>query len=155
MRKRDRSPDQDCDDCLPISKRITRLNIKANRHSLDDKESIPGELQQGCSAGSLPVSPDGLLPWQQCCPRAVYQGNNNNLNYLPCGSSQCDNVQGINNSKNGLQAYAVHHGLPSEDLNGYKPELSEMQNPHYYQINSVLYRAHLEKASRQGMDLKQ
>lgn len=111
--------------------------------------------QQGCSNGSVPVSPEVQLPWQQCCDRGVHQGNNNNLNYLPCGSSQCDNVQNVNNSKNGLQAYAVHHGLPSEDFNGYKPDLSEMQNPHYYQINSVLYRAHLEKASRQGIDLKQ
>jgi hypothetical protein len=111
----------------------------------------------GCSHGNASGSGEDMLSWQhqQCSGRGYQQGNNNNLNYLPCGSSQCDNVQGINTTKNGLQAYAVHHGIPSDDFNGYKPELTKTENPHYYQINSVLYRAHLEKASRVGMDLKQ
>ncbi|XP_045214989.1 uncharacterized protein LOC123565053 isoform X2 [Mercenaria mercenaria] len=154
-RKRGRSPNQECDDCLPISKRITRLNIQASRHSIDKKESLTEIPQPGSSNGSVPVSPEVQLPWQHCCQRGPYQGNNNNLNYLPCGSSQCDTVQGLSTTKNGLQEYAVHHGIPKEDFNGYKPELTQTENPHYYQINSVLYRAHLEKASRQGMQLKE
>lgn len=112
---------------------------------------------QGCSHNNVPDSGEDMLPWQhqQCSDRGHHQGNNNNLNYVPCGSSQCDTLQGINAAKNGLQAYAVHHGLPADDLNGYKPELTKTENPHYYHINSVLYRAHLEKANREGMDLKQ
>lgn len=77
------------------------------------------------------------------------------MTYLPCGSSQCDTVQIISNHRNSLQAYAVHHGVSFDDFQGYKPELNSSQNPHYYQINSVLYNAHLEKASRQGSGMKQ
>ena len=89
---------------------------------------------------SLPTSPVG------------YQGNNNNLNYLPC-SSQCDSSRNQNLAgRFSVQAYASHHGLKEEDFSGYDPELNMSQNPHYYQINSVLYNAHLEKARRFGSE---
>ncbi|KAL4240325.1 hypothetical protein ACF0H5_001116 [Mactra antiquata] len=154
-RKRDRSPDPECDECLPISKRITRLNLRASRQS-DDSEPCNHTMHPASSNNNSPVSPEVQLAWQQRNHSGVSSmGNNNNINYLPCGTSQCDHINAVNNSKNGLEAYAVHHGIPREDLTGYKPELSNTENPHYYQINSVLYRAHLEKVSRIGMEMKQ
>jgi len=44
--------------------------------------------------------------------------------------------------------------MSADEFQGYKPELKETENPHYYQINSVLYTAHLEKASRHGSNMK-
>lgn len=111
-------------------------------------------MQHPGSSNDDRTSPDAQAAWQHGNQGSLNQGNNNNLNNLPCGSSQCDQMQGVNNVKNGLHAYALHHGIPTEDFTGYKPELSNAENPHYYHINSVLYRAHLEKASRQGMDIK-
>ncbi|WAQ96955.1 hypothetical protein MAR_029645 [Mya arenaria] len=156
-RKRERSPNQNCDDCLPISKRITRLNIKATgRNSTEDAEiqSTPGtrSCQNQCDVNQL--------PWTQTPqPVAGSSGANNNTNFLPCGSSQCGGGQyqcdGVQHQMNSVQAYAAFHDVPTDDFGGYKPDLTSSENPHYYHINSVLYFAHLQKASREGMELKQ
>ena len=95
-------------------------------------------------------------PWQseaRRCEFLTIHGNNNNINSIPCGSSQCDGAH-ILVTKNNINAYAVHHGIPKEDLTGYRPELNQTENPHYFQINRLLYQAHLEKAHREGMTLK-
>ncbi|KAH3863028.1 uncharacterized protein LOC127866440 isoform X2 [Dreissena polymorpha] len=156
-RKRDRSPSQDCDDCLPISKRINRLNIQAcGRNSAEDQDRcVTPEVQpSGSGFNSTQTSPWQHTESQNCSTQTV----NNNMNYLPCGSSQCDNTHqetALQSVQTGsVQAYAIHHGIPSEDFRGYKPELTEIENPYYYHINSVLYMAHIEKASRDGLDLK-
>ena len=105
-------------------------------HSCQSSPEVPAPWQQN----SLPTSPIG------------YQGNNNNLNYLPC-SSQCDNSRNQNlDSRFSVQAYAVRHGLNEQDFRGYDPDLKDSENPHYYHINSILYNAHLEKAKRHGTE---
>ena len=105
-------------------------------HSCQSSPEVPSPWQQN----SLPTSPIG------------YQGNNNNLNYLPC-SSQCDNSRNQNlDSRFSVQAYAVRHGLNEQDFRGYDPDLKDSENPHYYHINSILYNAHLEKAKRYGTE---
>lgn len=150
-RKRNRSPNTDCEDCLPISKRITRLQIQSGtRLSLEENE----EEQKQSTSSSCHSSPEVQFPWQQqnsLATRPVeFPGNNNNLNYLPC-SSQCDSSRTLNPNFAGrlsIQAYASHNGIDEEDLSGYNPELSVAQNPHYYHINNILYNAHIEKAKR-------
>ena len=117
-------------------------------------------LFQQAANSSCQSSPEVQLPWQQhsSLPTSPvgYQGNNNNLNYLPC-SSQCDSSRNLNPNvadRFNVQAYASHHGINEEDLNGYRPELNMSQNPHYYHINNVLYNAHLEKARRYDIGYK-
>ena len=107
---------------------------------------------QGAGPSRIPDA--GQLLWQQ----QMQPGGNNNSNHLPCGAHQCPTGHQSDSREmqvNSVQSYASYHGLQQEDLAGYKPELTPNENPHYYQINSVLYLAHLEKASRQGFELKQ
>ena len=116
---------------------LTHLSLQqGGSHSCQSSPEVPSPWQQN----SLPTSPIG------------YQGNNNNLNYLPC-SSQCDNSRNQNlDSRFSVQAYAVRHGLNEQDFHGYDPDLKDSENPHYYHINSILYNAHLEKAKRYGTE---
>lgn len=154
--KRSRSPDSSCDDCLPISKRITRLNIQStSRYCMKENYLQNETLNPACRDVCNQNNSEMSSSQQHIRNSSCFQGVNNNLDYFPCGSFQCSDVNNVNRPLNGLNAYAVHHGLLSEDLQGYKPDLAPSENPHYYQINSILYRAHLEKASREGLHLKQ
>ncbi|KAK3584831.1 hypothetical protein CHS0354_005686 [Potamilus streckersoni] len=172
-RKRGRSLDSDCDECLPISKRINRLQIKSACTSQGENETKErhGNNRDLCmtyaplqernvlnSMAPLPIQ-------QQCIPQnAVVQHTSTSQHLCDGGTSGCHQcgLCRVSFSTDGtaLQCPDLNanemdsRGLRFEDLAGYDPELTETENPHYYSINQLLYDAHVERVERHGVIFK-
>ncbi|XP_064645655.1 uncharacterized protein LOC135498983 isoform X2 [Lineus longissimus] len=155
FRKRARNADEDCDDCMPISKRINRLQIGPESE---------GSFQQQDAAMQDAGGNDqqkAMSSWQQTT----------NNNYLP--SEMREGQQGrpdVNNpSTSGVNpgpsyemfnsgAGVMNAPLPVLEQNGgncdivcenYEPELDKNDNPHYFAVNEVLFNAHSSRLKRQ------
>ncbi|XP_052067956.1 uncharacterized protein LOC127707466 [Mytilus californianus] len=110
--KRSRSPE--CEECLPISKRINRLQIENDRRQSEEEKTVDLQSNQ---------SPD--------------------LSSIQSSSSRQQNL-----SMNPCQECAGNNNLPYDIVQGYNPELTNRDNPEYYRINSMLFKAHYERVLR-------
>ncbi|XP_041363542.1 uncharacterized protein LOC121379128 [Gigantopelta aegis] len=145
--KRSRSDlEEDCDDCLPISKRINRLHIKPTRLSEDDdpaKQAPCGECStqtRECLSGETywPVnniqtqqSPIDMLTYRQVDGSgSQHMENNNNI---PVCSSE-------------VPGQVASDGM--DDVMVYDPELDESENPFYFHSNHLLFNAHVSRTTR-------
>ncbi|KAL5018138.1 hypothetical protein ScPMuIL_003860 [Solemya velum] len=113
-RKRPRNVMEECDDCLPISKRINRLHIAQSHASVDRNEVLqcqktyysPAEAQQ-------PQSPHQMMGDGHC-------GGSSHV-VLTNHHGENISVQTTNEIQQQQQEYL--------------PELNEQENPLYFHIN--------------------
>ncbi|KAK3090567.1 hypothetical protein FSP39_012744 [Pinctada imbricata] len=132
-KKRPRSPTaEDCEECHPISKRINRLHIEnglqTNQASLSCLGSPQEELNVQCR--NMRIRSNSMD--QQCIQAGPSVGGNNNPDNTNC------------------MACTAGQGNPyyQELMEGYKPELTERENPNYYQANKLLFNAHADIIKR-------
>ncbi|XP_067673574.1 uncharacterized protein [Haliotis asinina] len=166
-RKRPRSDlEEDCDDCLPISKRINKLHIESARRSqgegLVERDASQGFTGEGTSSANCDPH---LLPWQQaqlvspslvCGPGA----NQNQLSIPGCSVASHQTQSSLNpeeaitnnndilNSSDNVAAGCDQCPINMADIAGYDPELKEGENPHYFRVNNILYDAHVSRVTR-------
>ncbi|KAK7111679.1 hypothetical protein V1264_011273 [Littorina saxatilis] len=194
--KRGSSEVDDCDECLPISKRINRLHIEGQQKKSDE--------QFGCTHQE-PLNGHGMNNNSQ--PSASWQDG---MTQQPNGLSSQDFLaaSGSGALLNGASQYSpqvphgsMYQGMPGEPRNGfmsahcpgpgfpdqqqfsqqgpvmnigphfaqdtrpgipeeeapdsmdYDPELDAGENPHYYNINNVLFNAHCQRMRREGFSI--
>ncbi|KAL3875648.1 hypothetical protein ACJMK2_033603 [Sinanodonta woodiana] len=167
-RKRGRSLDSDCDECLPISKRINKLQIKSAGTSQEDNEKgSHGNVRDLCmncaslQEGNVQNNMAPLPAQTQCIQQnAGVQHTSTSQHLCNGGTSGCRQCELCRVSLSTLQCPDLNanemdsSGLRPEDLVGYDPELTVTENPHYYNINQVLYDAHVERIERHGVIFK-
>ncbi|XP_074647151.1 uncharacterized protein LOC141903096 [Tubulanus polymorphus] len=155
-RKRGRAVDDEIDECIPISKRINRLQIGAvdqnmdvSNHSQYSQSSMTAQssdvnLQQQQQQYPNYAKPENYLsPWQQMT----------NNNYLPSPSATENKNYNVKTSD---EIYSDFRDVPpggelvndEEEGMVYEPELGVEDNPHYYDINNVLFHAHIHRTQR-------
>ncbi|XP_069124251.1 uncharacterized protein [Argopecten irradians] len=139
--KRPRSPNADCEDsCLPISKRINRLQIESGNQPFvhhDNSDQMNNNI--GLPNGN--IHPDNIISQ---CRKLRINSDPVHQNYLR-NSAEFPGCSGCNQP---LVQNQSMNKLPFDMEEGYNPELEEKDNPIYFRINQVLFEAHKERAER-------
>jgi hypothetical protein len=80
----------------------------------------------------------------------ILQSNqtSNTVNVQPSGGMQ------QNLSMTICQDCVGNNNLPYDIVQGYNPELTDMDNPQYYNINNTLFKAHYDRVLRQMTPLQ-
>lgn len=155
-RKRARSPDAECEECMPISKRIHNLNIRSRACSIDE-DGIEGE-------GSINNGPNDR---QNCCctnntcrPKpstsssteiSFWPAEGTSNHHLNSGHSHLAEHNVLNQSQSHPAfgpSCEQHSRVNMMDIAPYEPELDATANPHYYHPNRLLYDAHNQRIRR-------
>ncbi|XP_064614592.1 uncharacterized protein LOC135478240 isoform X2 [Liolophura sinensis] len=158
-RKRPHNVDNDVDDCLPISKRIHRPEGRSSteeeyqnlmrsdncndQHSPEDQNTSPwAHLSQNPLIGTgdlqsaQPFSLHGNQPIQR-------QSVQNNPAYV-ANQTAANHV--LIHDESASQGRLLP--ISDQDMDRYSPELPEADNPHYFQINRLLYEANSSRLLR-------
>ncbi|XP_050392794.1 uncharacterized protein LOC126811331 [Patella vulgata] len=132
--------DDEGDESLPISKRINGLHIQNERSSYLNQEDQLSPLIHPSNMNGHTES------WQQ---QASQQPNHHaHLSPLSVSAEHSRHLEtNLNNNIENRQS-SSSSVLLNPDLLGYEPELTVTENPHYFHINEVLYRAHVDRATR-------
>ncbi|ESO87134.1 hypothetical protein LOTGIDRAFT_154629 [Lottia gigantea] len=137
-RKRVRSDvDEDGDESLPISKRINGLHIQPGRNGFHNNNQLTPPVN-----GNNHVQEEN---WHQ--QASEVPSLSSQLSPLGVSAAQHSHHNINNNVENGQSNSSGSSNL-HPDLQGYDPELKSTDNPHYFQINEVLFRAHVERQTR-------
>lgn len=155
-RKRGRSEDADCDECMPISKRINRLCIRQSLEGWNGRE----DEANSTAFNNVPLGPD------QCCQSWPHPQASPCLQMPGAGPGPWQphphHVPPTLEAHRGPvypqpRAPTPDSRVPSTDsgvdfgMDDYEPELTEVQNPMYYRINGMLFEANrwrIERLSR-------
>jgi len=113
---------EDCDDCLPISKRINQLQIDSG------------------SANVVRSEEDGMINNQ--APNVNVSNGNPAQSQVQWNKSESS---GSLNQAPVQQQSSVTPTESNESMSVYDPELNLNENPHYYEINALLYKAHVAR----------
>ncbi|KAJ8319499.1 hypothetical protein KUTeg_004590 [Tegillarca granosa] len=155
-KKRPRSPQNDCEECLPISKRINRLQIQPGRQmNFDGTNQVEVPFQRSTSlqedlnvqCRNMRLHSDPLLPNS---PVDLSQNHCTVNQYGPSHSSHASS----STSSNSVHCNNCHTAdgnplfLQYEDEKIYDPELNQSDNPHYFNINKLLFEAHVDRVGR-------
>ncbi|XP_021351070.1 uncharacterized protein LOC110448902 [Mizuhopecten yessoensis] len=137
--KRPRSPNAECEDCLPISKRINRLQIESGQQSFS--HDCCDQMNNNIGRPNGNVHPDNIITQ---CRKLRINSDPVNPSHLR-NSAEFPGCSGCSQSM--VESQSMNK-LPFDMSEGYNPELREKENPIYFQINQVLFDAHKERAER-------
>ncbi|XP_062567466.1 uncharacterized protein LOC134229710 [Saccostrea cucullata] len=142
-KKRPRS--DDCEECNPISKRINRLQIESVSNQTG---ALPAQNMGVCLPKTHPTESDDL---HLQCRNLRIRSNSHDANQQTERNQPTMSTNNNLNSENpNCMACNMGQGDPyyQELMEGYDPELTAVENPHYFDINRLLFDAHASRAGR-------
>lgn len=144
-RKRSRACEDESCEFTPISKRINNLHIRSGMIQSDEEspDENCNELlhSQHCDCHQFMSTVGPSLPHVQI----IQPTTSSNVSNLIENNSSNSCIQGTSSLNNRSPVECL---VPNNLV--YNPELSEITNPHYYQINSLLFNLHLCRLQRLG-----
>ncbi|XP_055540103.1 uncharacterized protein LOC129726903 [Wyeomyia smithii] len=130
---RKRSREEDGNEFMPLSKRINNLHLNNSQVV----GGFPGEHPAGLHMPLLEGHPQ-MTPFVHCSSNSGSSGST--CHSIPSGGSSPSGTR----SSHGQEPLTVN----GEILGEYCPDLSEHENPHYFNRNKELYELYVERMRR-------
>lgn len=138
---RKRSREEDVNEFMPLSKRINNLHLNNN-----GGVGFPGteHHHQAVVNMHMPILEGHQANYPQCSTNSSSSGST--CQSIPSGGSSPSN--GGSRSLPSIHPRQDALIINGETLGEYCPDLSEHENPHYFNRNKVLYELYVERMRR-------